>query len=190
VYTTAERPHGDAPGPGQELTVSDFIALDLNAYRGLWEYLRRHDLVGTIRMQGCMPEDDPAPELLLEPRMLQRRTSDGIWMRVVDVEAAMPQRPYGSRGELTFAVHGDDMCPWNEGTFLLETDGPTTSIRRIDRAAELVVSPNALASLIAGHRSATYLYRAGRLDAPEPRALAVADALFRPEYAPHCPNGF
>jgi predicted acetyltransferase len=189
IYTTAEQPR-TGPGPSQQLSVSDFVYLDLEAYRGLWEYIRRHDLVGSVKMVGCVAEDDPAPELLLEPRMLRRHTSDGIWMRIVDVEAAMPQRPYGARGELTFAVQGDDMCPWNEGTFLLETDGLTSTVRRVEREPELVVSPNALASLLAGHRSASHLHRAGRLEAPQPRALQTADALFRAEYAPHCPNGF
>ena len=60
-------------------------------------------------MRGCVGEDDPAPDLLLEPRMLNRRTGDAIWIRVVDVEKALPQRPYGDRGEIVFAVEGDDV---------------------------------------------------------------------------------
>ena len=190
VYGTAEMPNQPAPGPNQLMTVKDFIALDMDAYRGLWEYIRRHDLVGRVEMSGCMPEDDPAPDLLLEPRMLNRHTSDGIWMRVVDVERAVPQRPYGDRGELVVAVTGDDMCPWNNGSYLIETDGLTTAIGKTDRAPALTVSPNALASLVAGHRSATHLHRAGRIEAASPQALRVADRLFRTEYAPHCPNGF
>src|SRR6185369_3145991 len=106
--------------------------LDMDAYRGMWEFIRRHDLVGRVEMRGAVPEDDPAPDLLLEPRMLNRRTSDGIWLRVVDLEAALPKRPYGARGELTLRLEGDDVCPWNNGTYLMETDGQTTDVRRID----------------------------------------------------------
>ncbi len=188
VYTTEEKP-GTEPGPDQVLTVQDFIALDPEAYRGLWEYLRRHDLVRRVEMQGA-PEDDPAPSLLLEPRMLSARVSDAIWMRIVDAERALMRRPYGSRGELTIAVEGDAMCPWNDGSYLLETDGPTADVSRTDRAADITVSPNVLASLLAGHRSATYFSRAGLLVARDERALRTADGLFRTEYAPHCPNGF
>ena len=122
--------------------------------------------------------------------MLNRKTSDGIWMRVVDVEQALPQRPYGSRGELTFAIEGDDLCPWNNGPYLLETDGRTSAVQRTSRPAQLTMSPNSLASLLAGHRGATFYQRAGLLTADDPACLAVADAIFRTEYAPHCPNGF
>jgi predicted acetyltransferase len=190
VYLTAEHHVPNEPGPAQVMTVKDFIALDMDAYRGLWEFIRRHDLVGTVDMRGAVGEDDPAPELLLEPRMLRRTTSDGIWMRVVDVEKAVPQRPYGDRGELTFAIAGDDMCPWNNGTYLMETDGTITDIRRSDRTPELAMSPNELASLLSGHRPASHLARAGRLRASDKDSLLRADRIFRTEYAPHCPNGF
>lgn len=189
VYTTTESQQ-DGPGPNQVLDVKDFIWLDLEAYRALWEYLRRHDLVGKIQMTGVVAEDDPAPDLLLEPRMLNRRTTDGIWMRIVDLEEAVPQRPYGARGELTFAIDGDDMCPWNNGTFLLETDGTMTDIRRVDRAPSMTMLPATLSTLLSGHRSATHMARAGRLECVSPEALRTADAIFATAYAPNCPNNF
>jgi hypothetical protein len=47
----------------------------------------------------------------------------------------------------------------------------------------------ALAVLLAGHRSATQLARAGLVAADE-KALRVADGLFATTYAPWCPDGF
>jgi predicted acetyltransferase len=188
VFQLLERERS-GPGPSQRLSVQDFVTLDLEAYRALWEFLRAHDLAAEVTMDGCLPETDIAPDLLLEPRMLNARLSDGIWMRVVDVEKAVEARPYGIRGELTFALE-DPMCPWNSGTYLLETDGPTAAVRRKDGSAELTLTPNALATLLAGHRTATHLARAGVLEAASPAVLSRADALFRPEYAPHCPNNF
>lgn len=189
VYQTHETER-EGYGPGHILQVKDFIPLDMDAYGGLWAYIRRHDLVGKVEMHGAVPEDDPAPDLLLEPRMLDRRTSDAIWMRVVDIEKAIPQRPYGDRGELTFAVTNETMCPWNEGTWLMETDGKTTDVRRTDRTPDLVLPLNTLASLVAGHRDATHYLRAGRLEANTEKAVRIADQLFRPDYRPFCPNGF
>lgn len=188
VYTTQEQERHE-PGPGHRMVVQDFVWLDLEAYRALWEYLRRHDLVGVVEMQHVAP-DDPAPAMLLEPRMLNRRTSDAIWMRVVDVERALPQRPYGDRGELTIGIDGDDLCPWNNGSFLLETDGRTTEVRRTDREPDLVMRPNALATLIAGRYPASFLARLKQIEVREPKAIHIADTLFRTEYAPHCPNNF
>ncbi|MGE3075548.1 MAG: enhanced intracellular survival protein Eis [Dehalococcoidia bacterium] len=188
VYQTEESKFGD-PGPGQVMTVSDFIARDMQAYRALWEYLSAHDLVRRIDFHG-VAEDDPAPELLLEPRMLQRKTSDGIWMRVVDVETALPQRPYGRRGELTIRVEADDICPWNVGTYLLETDGRSASARKTEREPDITTTPNVLSSLISGYRPASHFARAGNLTAKNEAALQMADDLFRTRYAPYCPNGF
>lgn len=190
VYRTwEERP--PVPGGSQVMEVSDFVTLDLEAYRALWEFMGRHDLVWKVIMRNVVPEDDPAPELLLEPRMLQRSTADGIWMRVVDVEKALGQRPYGSRDTLRIAMEGDTMCPWNNGTFVLESHGMESSVVRKDEApADLTVTPQGLAPLISGHRSATHLARAGRIRAASDEVLKRADALFRTEYAPHTPNSF
>jgi predicted acetyltransferase len=177
-------------GPSQRLTIRDWVALDADAYRGLWEFLRSHDLVFEIDARAPFGDDDPVPNLLLEPRQLNRATKDGVWMRVVDVQAGLPLRPYGSRGELTFEVAGDSMCPWNNGTYLLETDGAATEVSRTARSAELSMRPNSLASLVAGQSTATKLHRAGLIEVAEPSALARADALFRTEFAPHCPDEF
>ena len=189
VYSVTEDSFPE-PGPNQVMRVKDFVVLDMDAYRGLWEYILRHDLMGRVRMPNAVPEDDPAPDLLLEPRMLNRTTMDAIWMRVVDVERALPGRPYGEPGELTFAITGDDLCPWNNATYLLETDGATSTIRRTDRIPALTMPVNSLASLLSGHRSATRLSRAGLLESADTTALRTADGLFRTEYAPFCPNDF
>ena len=188
VYSTDEQSTSE-PGPSQQMTVSDFVALDTEAARALWNYIRRHDLVGRVNFRGAA-EDDVIPDLLLEPRMLNKKVSDGIWMRVVDVEKALGQRPYGGRGELTFAITGDTECPWNNGTYLLETDGPTAHVTRTTREPELTMPPATLASLISGYRPATHFLRAGRLAEHRDGAALRANALFRTEYAPYCPNGF
>lgn len=189
VYKTFER-EGDGYGPGQVMEVTDLVALDMDAYRGLWEYIRRHDLVGKVSMRNIIGEEDPAPHLLSEPRMLDRRTSDAIWGRVVDLEMAIPQRPYGDRGELAFSIPEDRMCPWNEGNWLLETDSKTTSVRKTDRTPDLVMPVNTLAGLLAGHRTATNYQRVGKLDSTSDAALKTANRIFATEYAPHCSNHF
>ncbi|MCA9831301.1 MAG: GNAT family N-acetyltransferase [Dehalococcoidia bacterium] len=180
----------DTPGPDQMMDVRDFVYLDLGAHRALWQYILKHDLVRRVDMHGCIGEDDPTPDLLLEPRMLGKHTKDGIWMRVIDVEKALSSRPYGAAGEIVIEVTGDSMCPWNEGRWLLATDGQMTSVARTSRATDLNLSPNALASLLAGYRSATRLSRLGTATPSRPETLRAADAMFATEYAPHCPNSF
>jgi predicted acetyltransferase len=179
----------DTMSPNQELRVRDFVALDVEAYRALWGYLLAHDLVRTVHM-GPLPEDDPAPLLVTEPRQLRRQVSDGIWMRIVEVERALAQRSYACAGELAIEVRGDALCDWNQGTWRLETDGTKAHVSRNRRASDLVLDPRALAALFSGHSSASQLFRAGQLDARDPDTLARADALFATAYRPHCPDAF
>ena len=180
VYQTTEAPDGD-----QTVKVNDFVYCDIKAYRALWEYLLAHDLARKIEMRGCIGPDDPAPSLLLEPRQLNRWEGDGVWLRIVDVEDALPKRSYGTRGRLNLAIR-DAMCDWNNATFRLETDGPSAEVRKTSESPDLTMTPNSLATLVAGHRSATFLSRTGLLEAKDDESLALADRIFATNYAPHC----
>jgi predicted acetyltransferase len=188
LYFRNREDEGYDPGPNQHLKVSAFVALDTDAYRGLWNFLVAHDLVREIEMEP-VPEDDPAPLLLLEPRTLRRRTGDGIWLRIADVELALSQRPYGAAGALTIAVQ-DEVCDWNHATFRLETDGPTSSVTRTSEAPDLTVPVARLASLLSGFASATELSRLGLIEARDPRILGQADRMFATAYRPYCQDGF
>ena len=113
VYRTFEpEGHGAGFGPRQTLEVTDFVALDMDAYRGIWEYIRRHDLVGRVEMRNVVGEDDPAANLLSEPRNLDRRTSDGIWGRVVDIEAAIPQCARRTTAVAAAGIDGKALRAW------------------------------------------------------------------------------
>jgi predicted acetyltransferase len=48
------------PTRAQELVVKDLVWLNADAYRSLWSWLGRHDLVGRISWMRA-PVDDPAP---------------------------------------------------------------------------------------------------------------------------------
>ncbi len=188
VYTAREVEH--EPGEGsQELVVNELVALGPAAYTRLWEFLRAHDLAKRIVFRA-VPPDDPAPALLLEPRALATRIADGVWMRVVDVIPALEARPYGAAGSLVIRIVDDGDCPWNDGTYHLETDGPGARARRTGAEPDVSLRPAALASLLAGRFTPTYLARAGLLEARSPEILARADELFRTTHPPYCPNGF
>jgi predicted acetyltransferase len=188
-YLTYTTKHEEGPlyGPSQRMVIGDLVALDVDAWRGIWDSIRRHDLVRTVR--AVMSPDDPAPWLLLEPTALQRRLGDGLWMRVVDVEAALSQRPYGERGSLSLRIV-DPMCDWNDATFRLETDGKLSDVTRTAGAADLTMPVRSLAMLLSGHVSATDLARAELLEGGDEEALRLADRVFATAYRPHCPDGF
>lgn len=188
AYKSKEQHEAGEPSPDQHMEVTGFFALDLDARRALWEYVRAHDLV--LRAKFLMVEpDDPIQDLLLEPRELRRSTGDAMWVRIVDVPRALEARPYAAAGTLTLRVH-DDLAPWNDGTWRFKTDGAETRVNPAEGAApDLDLSINALASLLTGFRSATWIERAGMLGG-DPAAVRRADAIFATAYAPHMPEGF
>jgi predicted acetyltransferase len=200
VYTT---PPGDARGymvyrtregsgliGNQEMQIIDFIPLDVEAFSAMWDYILRHDLVGKVTMSGVIPEDDPAPDLLSEPRILNRRTTDAIWLRITDVAAALPQRPYAESGKLTFAIAKDAECPWNEGTWALETDGPSATVSASSESPVMTMPMTTLAGMLTGFRTASHYQRIGRLECHDHDALARADRMFATAYRPFTPNEF
>lgn len=187
-YTAKEHHQTGEPGPDQQMEVGGVFAIDLDARRALWQYVRAHDLV--LRAKFAMVEpDDPIQDLLLEPRELRRATGDAMWVRVVDVPRALEARPYSDAGALTLRVH-DDLAPWNDSVWRFETDGGQSRVTPAEGAsADLDLSINALASLLTGFRSATRIERAGMLSG-DTAAVQRADAIFATAYAPHTPEGF
>jgi predicted acetyltransferase len=179
----------EEPMPNQTLEVCDFIALDAEAHIGLWQFLLAHDLVSRVRT-GPMPEDDPSPLLVQEASKLGRTMSEGLFLRVVDAERALALRPYGERGRLAIEVREDPLCDWNEGVFQLEADCDEQRVTRTSGVPDLTVPPRSLATLVAGHSSATQLARAGLLDAKDDSVLAKADRMFATTFRPFCPDGF
>ena len=83
----------------------------------------------------------------------------------------------------------DPLCDWNAGVFSIETAGGAIEVSRAAGDADLTVPVAALAVLLAGHRSATQLARAG-LVAGDEKALGMADGLFATAFTPWCPDGF
>lgn len=191
VYRSRWQELDDVPEPDQMLEVLDFAWTDIAAYRGIWHYLGGHDLANRIRWYR-VPEDDPAPALLLEPRMLRRQTGDGIWLRVVDAEQTLAARGYDWPGEVTLELVDDDVCAWNLGRYRLASDGAGAEVERLAGAGEsdLVLSPGALAGLVSGHTRASALVHMGRARSERPERLPTVDLLFSTRRRPTCANMF
>ncbi len=172
----------------QKMAISDFVWRDMNGYRGLWEFIRGHDLVG--RVTAMPAADDPASLLLLEPRVLNRRTSDGLWLRVVDVAAALAARGYQHAGEATIEIAADPECPWNEGVYRFATDAVQAQAEKTRGGGEVRITIQGLASLLCGRANLTQLTRVGRAEVADDKRLPALDALFSTRYQPHCLNHF
>lgn len=153
------------------------------AAAAVWRYL--FDLDWMQRVQAFhLPIDHPLFLLLAEPAELRFRAGDALWLRLVDVEAALAARSYAGDGDVVVEV-SDEFCPWNEGRYRLGADAGHT-----DDAAELRLDVTALASVYLGGFTFAQLARAERVEEVADGALARADALCRTDRAPWCPEIF
>ena len=187
VYTlrAGQRDHASR---GQEIVIRDLAWLSPDAYRSLWSFIRRHDLVGSVRWDNA-PSDDPAVEFFMEPRLLHARDHEGFWLRMVDVPTALGGRGWDTEGELSLGLAEDVLAPWNTGTWRLSVADGRAEATPGTGGPDVHLSVKALALLYTGRRSARELAAWGMLEGA-PEALRRADALFATPHAPHCPDHF
>jgi predicted acetyltransferase len=116
---------------------------------------------------------------------MRLRVGDGLWVRLVDVGAALSARTYVGDGAVVLEVE-DAFCPWNAGRWKL--DGGEA--KRTRAAADIACDVTALGSVYLGGFTFDQLLRGGRVDELRRGAVARADAMFRGERAPWCPEIF
>jgi len=179
--------HTDGAGGGQRLLVRDYAWLTPAAYRAMWDMLRTFDLVKRVII-GSAPMDDPAFDIMLDPRELDATRFDWLLGRIIDLERALPLRPYGE-GRIVLDVR-DAMCPWNAGRWLLEAGPEGAAVSRTKESAELSLDISSLAQLLFGQVPPSLAVRYGRAEAAAGAPLARWDAMWRTAYAPFCPDGF
>jgi len=164
------------------LEVSEAIGIDTAATAEVWRYLFDIDLMAQIHVE-YMPIDHPLFFLLAEPRRLRLRAQDGIWLRLVDVEAALRARSYAAGEQLVLEI-ADSFCPWNEGCYRIEEG----EVSRAKSEADLRLDVRELATVFMGGFSFAQLLRAGLVEELRPGGIACADRLFATPVAPWCPE--
>jgi predicted acetyltransferase len=170
--------------------VDHLIALTSAAYRTLWAHLAALDLTDQVIASG-RPEHEPLRWALPDSRQLViTGVHDHLWLRLVDLPAALSRRRYAAAGTLILDVT-DPFCPWNQGRWLLEggPDGAECRTAGHSPAPSLRLNAAALGSLFLGGTSVTHLARAGILAGDAP-ALRQAQLMFGTEAGPWCSTGF
>jgi predicted acetyltransferase len=169
--------------PQGELRVIEAIAASPVASRELWRFLFGVDLVSTVRNFLF----DPGSPLFLmvdDPRRLELKLSDGLWLRLVDVEAALRARSYADGDAVVIEVT-DDLCPWNAGRYQVGS-----TVERTADDPDLHMSVADLACAYMGAFDFERLAAAFRVEELRPGAAARASLLFRTPRPPFCPELF
>ncbi len=158
--------------------VDHLIAVTGAAYRSLWAHLVDRDLTDWVIASG-RPEHEPLRWALADSRQLVvTRIHDHLWVRLVDLPAAMSRRRYPAEGALVLDV-ADPFCPWNEGRWLLEGGPEGAACRAAGHSPGpgLRLDAAALGSLFLGGASVAHLASAGRIEG-DAAALRQAQLMF------------
>ncbi len=182
------------------LRVDDLFGATAEFEAGLWQYLLDVDLVDTIT--ASRPVDEPIRWRLEDPRALAvTAVRDFLWIRILDVPAALTARRYRREHKLVLEVEAAPT--WTEksghagadpaaGRWVLEAgpDGSACRAARSDEAAELRLGVAELGAALLGGQDLASRAAAGRAEELTPGALERADALFGSRPAPFTSTGF
>jgi predicted acetyltransferase len=178
------KPGFEAGTTNAELRVLEALGTTPEALRDLWAYLLAIDWIATTRSY-LLPPDHALFMLLATPRRARYRMGDGLWVRLLDVGAALSGRVYQGDEPIVFEV-ADEFCPWNEGRWKLEGG----RAERTNDEPDLRLPVQSLGSALLGGVSFASLRRAGRLAEVKDGAIARGDSLFRWDRHPWCPEIF
>ena len=175
--------------PHLELHARDLEATNDEAEAALLQFCLQVDLVGKVLLDN-RPIDDPLRWRLAEPRRMRvRKSGDFLWLRVLDVAAALAARRYGSDDRITIEL-ADRFRPANDGRWTVEGGADGADAARSDREPDLAMESADLGAIFLGGVRPSTLARAGRIVERTPGALRRADAFFSSMPAPWCSTEF
>ena len=169
--------------PRGEVRVVEVFATSAAVERELWRFLHGIDLTVKVDVFSL----DPASMLFLnvrDPRALGLRLGDALWLRLVDLDAALRARSYKPGPSVVLEVT-DELCPWNAGRYRVGDDAGRT-----DDTADLALDTADLAAAYLRAFDFHRLVHAGRAEERREGAAEAATLLFRTDLPPYCPEVF
>ncbi len=173
--------YGNSTG---QTSVVEAMGVTAAATRETWRFLLDVDWMESVRAM-LLPIDHPLWFLLAEPRRMRFTVWDALWVRLVDVGEALRARSY-EKGEPVVVEVADSFCLWNEGRWRVGGG----DVARVDEEPDLRLDVTALGSVYLGGFTFAQLARGLRVEELRLGAIARADALFRTDRAPWCPEIF
>jgi predicted acetyltransferase len=161
------------------VTIREDVAPTPEAARELWRWLLDFDW--TSQFVADLPLDHPLFLLLAEPRRLGGVINDGVWARVLDVEAALSARTFNGDGEVVLDV-ADAFMPDVAGRYRVTAGGTG----RTGADPDIRLDVTGLGSVYLGAFTFADLVRSSRAEELTKSAVARADALFATDTEPWC----
>jgi len=175
-------------GPNAEVQVNEIAAADPVAYAALWRFLLGIDLARRVTF-GFAAVDDPLLHVVNDPLQLGTHYSDGLWVRVVDLPAALAARRYASGVDVVLEV-SDPLFPDNAGRWRVAGGLGGATCERTDAPADLACDIVDVGAAYLGGTSLAALARAGRVRELRPGTLHPASTAFGWHRLPISPEIF
>ncbi|UQX90222.1 GNAT family N-acetyltransferase [Jatrophihabitans telluris] len=184
-FTTWSAGEGDWFEEKMELTLGEFMASSSDGYRALWTHLLGIDLIRGIRWIE-QAVDEPLEWLISDGRAARRElTRDGLWLRILDVEAALAARRYAVADRLVVEVVDGDGLGWAAGRYTLDASpSHAECIRTPTAAVDLRLSQRALAAVYLSGNTVRSQVLAGLVDEESPDAVRRFEAMLAADRAP------
>jgi predicted acetyltransferase len=166
------------------LTLREVMTPSREAARELWRWLLDFDWTSKF-VADLLPLDHELFLLLAEPRRLNFLVNDGVWVRILDVPAALGARSYAGSGEVVLEI-ADSSFEDNAGRWRVSAAG----VERTTADADLRLDITSLGSVYLGGFTFSNLVGAFRAEELAGGAAQRADALFATSRQPWCPEIF
>jgi len=175
LYTLKEHEHDFSKHTAD---VRSLVTATDDAYAGLWSFLLELDLTTRLRVP-LRSVDEPIRWQVADFRAVRSTgVRDHLWLRILDVEAALEARTYTAPLDLVIDVSDD--LGFTAGRYRVTDDG----VHATSDSADLELSVNELGALYLGGVSAVTLARAGRIQHHTAGSIDALDRAFRSSVVP------
>jgi len=175
--------------PSGRLEVEELIALDPDAYLGLWRYCAEVDLVSRVDAE-MRSTSEPLAWLLQDARKALQQTvrTDFLWVRPLDTPKYLAARQYPVEDQLVLQV--DDPIDLAGGRFKLHASPSGATCQSSGESADLHLGISALSALSLGGVDPGVLATAGLIDELTPGSLQRLGRVFAWPVTPWCSTFF
>jgi predicted acetyltransferase len=175
---------GDDDFTRHTVEVRYLAAATPEALRALWRFLLELDLVAEVKV-WTRGVDEPLQALVDDIRGAHvTDLEDHLWVRILDLPAALQARTYERDGSLVLDVSDD--LGFAAGRFRLTVEGGRASVAPTDDPADVTLPVTALGSAYLGHDVVRGLALAGRIHGD----ADALDRLFRTAVPPRLSTWF
>jgi predicted acetyltransferase len=174
--------------PKGTTVVLEVCARTARALTALWNHLLSVDMMART-VAPMIPVDDPGIWTLRDSRQWQTELTDNLWIRLLDVPAALRARAYARDVDVVLEVY-DDVLPDNARRYRLSGDVTGASCDPTTAPADLRVTAAQLgASYLGGTSLASFALTEG-LEEKRKGALHEAATALSAPLAPCCIDTF